>query len=154
VERQGPVVGRQGVGQAGAGLGRLRLDPGEGFAGLLRLDDPGGLAVDVEQVVGDAVAPLQRELAKGHAPAGVDARRVGVLDDPAGAAEVLVDRASGVVFGPEHGGRRGLARAAVGRQDASKLLGTPASWIGGGGHERDLSYAVENRLDRCRREAG
>jgi hypothetical protein len=125
VERQGPVVGRQGVGQAGAGLGRLRLDPGEGLAGLLRLDDPGGLAVDVEQVVGEPVPALQRELPQRHAPAGVDAGVAGVLHEPAGALEVDVDLAAGVVFGPGHGGRRGLARTAVGRQDASKLPGAP-----------------------------
>jgi hypothetical protein len=130
VERQGPVVGRQGVGQAGAGLGRLRLDAGERLAGLLGLDDAGGLAVDVEQVVGDAVPPLQRALAPGDPAAGVEARRVGVLDDPAGAAEVVVELASGLVVGPGPGGRRGLARAAVGRQDASKLLGTATSGSG------------------------
>ena len=50
---------RQAIGQAPRVLGGLHLDASERDARLLGLDDAGSLAVDVEQVVGEAVARLE-----------------------------------------------------------------------------------------------
>ena len=59
-KRQRVAPARQAVGQALGVFVRLGLDAGEGDAFLLGLDHPGGLAVHIEQVVGEAVAG-QRE---------------------------------------------------------------------------------------------
>ena len=61
------------------------------FAFLLRFDHTHGIAVDVEQVVGRAVARLQRELADGNAAGGVNVDGFGVLHAPARQMECFVD---------------------------------------------------------------
>ncbi len=66
--RQAGRRGRQALRVAA----RLVLDADQRHAGLLGLDDAGGLAVHVEQVVGVAVAAVERELADRDAAGGVD----------------------------------------------------------------------------------
>ena len=62
----------------------LELDAREGSPFLLGLDDAGGLAVHVEEVVGEAVTRLSGELADGDTPTGtkVDRRRPGPSSPP------------------------------------------------------------------------
>ena len=74
-EGEGQTPGRKVVGQALGVLGRLRLDAGEGGSFGLRFDGADGFAVDVEEVVSEAVAGLALELADGDAqdPASGDA---------------------------------------------------------------------------------
>jgi hypothetical protein len=62
------------------GLGR---DAGQGGADFLGLDDAGGFAVQVEQVIGEAVALFQGELADGHALRCAEIGLAPVLDGPA-----------------------------------------------------------------------
>ena len=67
---------------------------------LLRLDHPDRLPIDVEQVVGVAVAGLQRELADSDTPPGVEVHRVAVLDRPACGLQRGVDLSScGLLWG-------------------------------------------------------
>jgi hypothetical protein len=83
-ERQGPHPGGQRSRQALRVAGGLHLDAGEGGARLLGLDHAGGFGVDVEQVVGKAVAGVQGEFADRHATGGVDVGVRHVADMPAG----------------------------------------------------------------------
>ena len=62
----------------------------------LGLDDADGLAVGVEQVVGEPGG--ERELADGDAGPGGDVHRV-VLHHPAGLGELAVDLLAGLLFG-------------------------------------------------------
>ena len=77
---------------------RLHLDAGEGFALLLRLDDPNRLAIDVEQVVGVAVARFQAELPDRDTPPGVQVHRIAGLDVPARLDQGSVDLLAGAFF--------------------------------------------------------
>jgi hypothetical protein len=61
-ERQGPTPGGQRSRQALGVAGGLHFHAGEGGALFLGLDHAGGFGVDVEQVVGKAVAGVQREI--------------------------------------------------------------------------------------------
>ena len=70
------------VGQAGAVLLRLTFDALEGRALRFGLDDAHGLPVDIEEVVGSAVAGLEAELAHGDAAGGVQVDGGGVLNGP------------------------------------------------------------------------
>lgn len=98
-KRQRPPPGGQRGGQA------LRVAPGLDFhprqrgADRLGLDDARGLAVHVQQVVGEAKARLQRELADGDALRGVDVRMPIVLHRPAGGDEQRVDACAGLLLG-------------------------------------------------------
>ena len=60
-ERERPLVGGKIVGQACAVFLRLDFDAGKGGTFGLGLDDARRLLVDVEQVVGGAVAKTSRE---------------------------------------------------------------------------------------------
>ena len=82
-EGERPEPGGEYVGEAMRVLVGLDLDTGEGMAGRLRLHHPGGLAVDVEEIVGLAMARLQGEIANGDAAAGVDVGAAVVLNQPA-----------------------------------------------------------------------
>ena len=78
-EGEGTLVGGKVVGQAGAVLLRLHFDATQGEALRLGFDDAHGLPVDVEEVVGGAVAWLEAELAYGDAAGGVQVDGAGVL---------------------------------------------------------------------------
>jgi hypothetical protein len=78
-------------------FGGLLGNAAEGHACLLGLDDAGRLAADEQQVVAGAIG--QRELAHGHAFAGVAVEVGVVLDDPARCGEQGVDLLSGALFG-------------------------------------------------------
>ena len=101
-ERQRALMRRQGVGQARAVLGGLRLDPRQGCAGLLRLDDPRGPGIDIEQVVREPVPLLERKLAQRYPLARVQVRLVGVLHGPSRLHQSRVDRLAGGVLGLWH----------------------------------------------------
>ncbi len=62
--------------------GGLDLDAGERGALFLGFDDADGFAVDEQEVIGFAVAGLERELAEGDAAGGEEVRVGGVLDGP------------------------------------------------------------------------
>ena len=83
--------GSRPFGQTLGVLLRLDLDARQGVALGLRLEDADGLAVDEEQVVGEAVAVGELELADGDAAAGGQVHLVAVLDDPAGLLQLAVD---------------------------------------------------------------
>ena len=70
---------------------RLDLHPRKGRALLLGLDHRGGLAVDIEQVVSDAEARCERELADGDPAGGMNVGGGDVLHCPAGSREQAVD---------------------------------------------------------------
>jgi hypothetical protein len=90
-ERQRPAPGGQAGRQALGVAGGLHFHAGEGGALFLGLDHAGGFGVDVEQVVGKAVAGVQGEFADGHATGGVDVGIRHVADVPAGRSKKRVD---------------------------------------------------------------
>jgi len=102
-EGQRPAPRRQAARQAQRVTRRLDLDPGERRALLLGFDNTGGLAVDVEQVVGEAVPGFEREFAQRYTPGGVDVGRGDALHRPAGSGQELVDLLAGALFGGGHG---------------------------------------------------
>jgi len=87
------------VRHAGGVLAGLGLDAGQGGAGLLGFDDAGGPAIDVEEIVGGAVARFEGELPDGHAATGVEIDGARILHGPAGRDEGGVDRLAGGGFG-------------------------------------------------------
>src|SRR5690606_24060962 len=71
---------------------------------LLRLDDPHGLGIDEEEVIGDPMPGEEPELPHRHPLGGVQVDLVPRLDHPAGGGEHGVDALSGLLFGEEgHG---------------------------------------------------
>src|SRR6266852_7872518 len=80
---------------------------GEGGAFFFSFDDAGGDGVDVEEIVGFAVAGFQGEFADGDAAGGVDVGFVAGLDEPAGVGEEPVNGLAGAVFGGDGHGRKG-----------------------------------------------
>lgn len=97
-EGQGPAPGRQRGRQALRVLAGLSLDAGQCGALLLGFDDAGGLAIEVEQVVGAAVAGFEREFAQRDAARGVDVGLGDVEHAPACRAEQTVDVLPGLLF--------------------------------------------------------
>ncbi len=89
-EGQRQAVGRDEVGHPAHVPGRLRLDAPERPALRLGLDHAYRFAVGVEQVVGEAVAPLERKLAHRDAACGGDVHLGVVLHGPAARLEVRV----------------------------------------------------------------
>ena len=103
-ERQRAAVGREGVREARRCTWRPAIStPVRVVPAFFASIDPGGLAVDVEQVVGEAVARLEGELADRDPTGRVQVRLVSVLDGPAGLLKGGVDRLAGGVFGLRHG---------------------------------------------------
>ena len=82
------AVYRQAIGQAECVLGRLQFDALERVAFALGLDHAGHLAIDIEQVIGEA--GFQRELAHRDAGAGVDVHVATRLHQPAASMELAV----------------------------------------------------------------
>lgn len=70
---------------------RLPLDARQGRALGLGLDDPDNLPLDVEEVVGPAVARLHDHLTAGHAIAGEQVQAALVLHRPTGVSKLTVD---------------------------------------------------------------
>ena len=101
-ERQRSAVGGQNIRQPVAVLAGLGLDAGERVAGRLGLHDAGRVLIDVQQVIGDAVAGFQAELAHGNAPCGVDVHRVSVLHGPTCLLKQGVNLDAGFLFGGGH----------------------------------------------------
>ena len=101
-ERQRSAVGGQNIRQPVAVPARLGLDAGERVAGRLGLDDAGRLPIDVQQVIGDAVAGFQAELAHRDAPCGGDVHRVSVLHGPTCLLKQGVNLDAGFMFGGGH----------------------------------------------------
>lgn len=97
-ERQRAAPGGQAVRQAGGVSRRLTFYSGQGGAGLFGFDDACGLAVDVEQVVGETVARVQGEFTQGDAATGMDVRLVDIEDLPAGQRQQLVDLLPRLLF--------------------------------------------------------
>lgn len=97
-ERERADAGRQMRGKPLAVLGRLDFDTGESRPLLFRLDDTGSPPVHVEEVIGEAVARLEREVAEGHATGRMDVRLDGVLHGPPGVREHPVYLFAGLVF--------------------------------------------------------
>ena len=102
-ERQPPVLRERGEPHLGGqSLGvpaRLPLDARQRGSLGLGLDHPDDALVDVEQVVGAAVAGLQRDLADGDALRGEQVHRLLVLHRPAGVGELPVDEHPGACLG-------------------------------------------------------
>jgi hypothetical protein len=69
----------------------LELDASECCALLLGLDDTGGFAINVEQIVSKAEAAFKRELPKRNAAGRVDVGLGKVANRPPGSAEQSVD---------------------------------------------------------------
>jgi hypothetical protein len=101
-EGQGAKVRGKGLWQALAVFLRLHLDPGEGRPLLLRLDDSRGAPVHVGEVIGEAMAGLEREVADGHTAGRKDVRLRGILHGPAGDLEHPVNLLSCLLFGRLH----------------------------------------------------
>ncbi len=89
-------VGRQGVGQVGLVLDGLPLHTREGGALLFRLDDPNGLAVHEQHVVGRA--GVGDQFPHGDARAGVEVHGLVVLHNPAGRRQHRVDTDAGALL--------------------------------------------------------
>ncbi len=90
-ERQRPAPSGQAGRQALRIPGRLHFNTGERGALFLGLDHAGGFGVDVQQVVGKAVAGVEGKLADRHATGGVDVGIRHVADMPAGRSKKRVD---------------------------------------------------------------
>jgi len=86
-------------GEAGGVLVGLQLHVGQRVAGRLGLQGTDGLAVDEEEVVGEAVPGRHPELADGHAGSGREVHPVAILDDPARGDEGGVDVDAGLLLG-------------------------------------------------------
>ncbi len=97
-ERQRTIPGGQFVGQTLGVARRLGLDARERDAFFLRFDHAGRSSVDVEQIVGKAVAGLQRKFADRHAARGVDVGFAHGLHRPAGGCKQPVDLGAGAFF--------------------------------------------------------
>ena len=69
---------------------------------LLGLDHAGGFAIDIEQVVGEAMAGGKRKLAKRHTPRGMEVGLGEIEDAPAGCGEQAVDFEAGELFRRDH----------------------------------------------------
>ena len=93
------LVGGKVLRQACAVLLRLDLHAGKGGTFWLGLDDAHRLLVDVEQVVGGAMAGLQRKLAHSYSAAGVQVDGVGVLNRPSCLLKQPVYVYAGLLFG-------------------------------------------------------
>jgi hypothetical protein len=102
-KRQGRAPGGEPVWETLGVLGGLDLDAGEGGTLPLGLDDPRGAAVDVEQVVGGAVAGCERELTNRHATAGGDVGLFRVTHQPACCREQAIDDFPRFLFRLRHG---------------------------------------------------
>lgn len=76
----------------------LHLDANEGRALFLGFDDAGGLAVDVEHVIREAVAFRELKLSYGDPAVGGDVRVHRVADDPACRREQPIDLLAGRCF--------------------------------------------------------
>lgn len=96
-EGQRARVRRQLVGQPGGVFRGLLLDAGEGALGL-RLHRAQGLAVEVEQIIGETEAGLHRELAHGDTAASGKVKIAAILNEPARSRQVGVDFAAGFLF--------------------------------------------------------
>ena len=96
-ERQRVAPARQAGGQPLGVFLSLVFHAAQRDALLLGLDDAGRLAIDIQQVIREAVAG-QRELADRHAARGVDAGLVRVLNVPAREAEQPIDLFAGALF--------------------------------------------------------
>src|ERR1019366_9055267 len=81
----------------------LDFDCDEGNSLLLGLDDSGGVAVDVEEVVGETVAGGEWELTDSAAAASFDIDAIAILNEPAGGGKQAVDVSAGAVLGPAPG---------------------------------------------------
>jgi hypothetical protein len=100
-ERQRPESRRETLGKASAVLLGLHFHAGQGLAELLGLDDPGGLPVHEEQVVGLSEPRLQGELADRDPARGLQIRLLPILHHPTGGFELPVDDLSGVILGTQ-----------------------------------------------------
>jgi hypothetical protein len=80
----------------------LHFNAGERRALLLRFDHAAGLAVEIEQVIGEAMAIVQRELADRHAGSGPEIDIGHALHDPPGGGEQAVDLFSGALLWVHH----------------------------------------------------
>ncbi|MDF1580360.1 MAG: hypothetical protein P1P74_06220 [Desulfuromonadales bacterium] len=72
---------RQAGGQALGVLGGLDFNAGQGGTGLFRFDHPGGLTVNIQQVVGISIAG-QRKLADGNTTTSVNINSTRILNKP------------------------------------------------------------------------
>jgi hypothetical protein len=99
-EGQGQFVSGEVGGESVEVLSRLGLDAGQRVPLGLGLDDPDGLAVRVQEVVGEP--GLERELPAGHPGPGEDVQVGVVLDRPPGLGEQGIYLLTGFEFG-RHG---------------------------------------------------
>ncbi len=121
-ERKRIMPARQAVGKPLGVLVGLDLDAGEGGAGLLGLDHPGSLAVNVEEVVGEAVTG-ERKLADRHPARRMDVGGADVLHGPAGRLQQAVDLLAGFSFGLRRH-KPSLPPTDIIRQGRSEIPGT------------------------------
>ena len=115
----------QSVGQPFCVSLRLGLNTGERDPLLLGLDNSCGSAIDVEKVVGKAVARFQGEVADRNAPIRQYVRVALIAHDPAGLGEQAVDVFSGFIF---RGGHFGLAILLRPSHESLLLRGGGAEW--------------------------
>ena len=100
---QRPARGREGLGSTLAVLLGLDFDANESRAFFFGLDDPDGLAVGKEQIVGLAKAVTEGKFADGNAAAGVDVGVGAVLDEPPSSDKHAVDGLAGLFFRRQSG---------------------------------------------------
>ena len=84
-------MGRKVVGQAGGVFGGLGLHAGE-RAFRLGFDRADGLAIEIEQIVGEPETRLHRKLADGDTATGGQVEVVALLHEPAGGCQVGIYR--------------------------------------------------------------
>jgi hypothetical protein len=82
---------RKSGGKAVAIAVRLVLDLCQCDTLFLCLDNASGIAIDVQQVIGEAIAGRKQELPDGDAASGIDVEVVAILELPTGVAEQSAD---------------------------------------------------------------
>ncbi len=98
-------VGRKGLGDIRLVLDRLPLGASQGGALLLGLDDPNGLPVDEQHIVG--WTGVGDQLSHSHALGGMEVDGLVVLHDPTCTLQHLVDANASLVFWGDVVGRVG-----------------------------------------------
>jgi hypothetical protein len=97
----------------------LDLDFNERNARLLGFDHSGCVSVDVEEIIGKAMAGRQLEFADRDTAGGFDVDAVAILDQPAGGDQEAVDVSAGTVLGFAPGMALSLAIRSVNSQHSA-----------------------------------
>ena len=93
------LPGREAIRQTKRVFVRLDLNAAEGTALFFRFDDASSLAVEIQQIVGEAMTGFQGELPDGHPAGRVDVGICCISDPPASLFEECVDFDPSFLFG-------------------------------------------------------